>query len=342
MGTRRRRVSVKSGRTKLDKWDDLRMQVFNNPTQNEIKMAAKALKDGNLVAFPTETVYGLGADAENRKAVSGIYSVKARPTDHPLIVHISSAKQSSKWANDFPDYAIKLANEFWPGPMTLIFKRSELAKDFITGGQDTIGLRVPAHQIAQALLWEFEKYGGHGVAAPSANKFGAVSPTTTDAVVSEIGDKLSASDFVLDGGQSLIGIESTIIDCTNKDPIVLRPGAVTSEMINKLLGVKIKDTAPYSSVRVSGMMLTHYSPKAIVKLNEIAKAGDGFIALADVPTPTGAIRLAAPTDLHDFAQSMYSSFREADLMGLKTIVVMPPLGDGIAHAIRDRLNKAAG
>jgi L-threonylcarbamoyladenylate synthase len=318
------------------------MQVFNNPTQNEIKMAAKALKDGNLVAFPTETVYGLGADAENVKAVSGIYSAKGRPTDHPLIVHISSSKQSGKWAIDIPDYAIKLANEFWPGPMTLIFKRSKLAKDFITGGQDTIGLRVPAHQIAQSLLLEFEKYGGHGVAAPSANKFGAVSPTTTDAVVSEIGDELSAGDFVLDGGHSAIGIESTIIDCTNKDPIVLRPGAVTGEMINKLLGLKIQGTAPYSSVRVSGMMLTHYSPKAIVRLTESAKAGDGFIALADVPTPTGAIRLAAPNDLHDFAQSLYSSFREADLMGLKTIVVMPPLGDGIAHAIRDRLNKAAG
>jgi L-threonylcarbamoyladenylate synthase len=333
---------VKSGRSKLGKWDDLRMQVFNNPTPNEIKMAAKALKDGNLVAFPTETVYGLGADAENAKAVNGIYSVKGRPTDHPLIVHISSAKQSSKWAIDVPDYATKLANEFWPGPMTLILKRSELAKDFITGGQNSIGLRVPAHQIAQALLWEFEKYGGHGLAAPSANKFGAVSPTTSVAVLSEIGDELSAGDFVLDGGQSSIGIESTIIDCTNKDPIVLRPGVVTSEMINKLLGVEINVVAPYSSVRVSGMLPTHYSPKATVKLNENAKSGDGFIALADVPTPVGAIRLAAPINLHDFGQSLYASFREADLMGLKTIVVMPPLGDGIAHAIRDRLNKAAG
>lgn len=318
------------------------MEIISTPTLDVISRAAKELLAGHLVAFPTETVYGLGADATNSKAIRRVYSVKGRPTDHPLIVHISKIEYLDHWSIEIQDYAKKLARDFWPGPMTLILKRSKLAKDFITGGQNSIGLRVPAHPIAQALLCEFEESGGYGIAAPSANKFGAVSPTTADAVVGEIGDKLDANDFVLDGGQSSIGIESTIIDCTNKDPIVLRPGAVTSEMIYKLLGVKIKGVAPYSSVRASGMMLTHYSPKAIVKLNEDTKAGDGFIALADVLTPTGAIRLAAPLNLHGFAQSLYAAFREADLKGLKTIVVIPPPGSGMAHAIRDRLSKAAG
>ena len=177
---------MKRGRSKLDKWDDLRMQLFTNPIQSEIKMAAKALKDGPLVAFPTETVYGLGADAVNEKAVSRVYTVKGRPKDHPLIIHIFSAKQLSKWAIDIPDYATKLANKFWPGPMTLILKKSDLAKQFITGGQESIGLRIPDQQIALKLLEEFEGLGGLGIAAPSANRFGSISPTTASAVEIEL------------------------------------------------------------------------------------------------------------------------------------------------------------
>ena len=204
------------------------MEIISNPTQGEIKMAAKALKDGHLVAFPTETVYGLGADATNEKAVSRIYSVKGRPNDHPLIVHITSINLLEKWAVEIPEYALKLAREFWPGPMTLILKRSNLAKDFITGGQESIGLRVPDHLVAQALISEFEKLGGYGVAAPSANRFGAVSPTTADAVEEELGDFLQAKDLILDGGHSYIGLESSVIDCTKDNPVVLRPGAVTT------------------------------------------------------------------------------------------------------------------
>jgi L-threonylcarbamoyladenylate synthase len=179
------------------------MEIISNPTQVEIKKAAQALKDGHLVAFPTETVYGLGADATNEKAVSRIYSVKGRPTDHPLIVHISSINQLDKWAVDIPEYAIKLAKEFWPGPMTLILKRNKIAKDFITGGQDNVGVRVPSHPVAIGLLSEFEKLGGSGVVAPSANRFSAVSPTNTYAVTEEIGGKLSKSDIIIDGGNSL-------------------------------------------------------------------------------------------------------------------------------------------
>ena len=173
------------------------MEIIANMTEGVIKKAAKALKDGHLVAFPTETVYGLGADATNEKAVARIYSVKGRPADHPLIVHISSINKINEWAVDIPEYALKLARDFWPGPMTLILKRSDLAKNFITGGQDNVGVRVPSHPLAFELLNEFEKLGGLGIAAPSANRFGAVSPTSSKAVVEEIGSKLSKLDFII-------------------------------------------------------------------------------------------------------------------------------------------------
>ena len=177
------------------------MREFLNGAEFEIKKAAAALKDGNLVAFPTETVYGLGADATNHGAVSRIYSVKGRPTNHPLIVHIASTKSLQNWTTDIPKYASMLAKEFWPGPMTLILKRNDLAKDFITGGQEGIGVRVPAHPIALSLLREFEILGGKGIAAPSANRFGAVSPTTAIAVESELGIFLNQKDLIIYGGQ---------------------------------------------------------------------------------------------------------------------------------------------
>jgi L-threonylcarbamoyladenylate synthase len=318
------------------------MELITNPTQESIKMAAKGLNEGQLVAFPTETVYGLGADATNSKAVSRIYSVKGRPVDHPLIVHISSMQQIYKWAVDIPEYAEKLANEFWPGPMTLILKRSELAKDFITGGQNNVGLRVPAQSIALTLLKEFEKLGGSGIAAPSANRFGAVSPTSVDAVQEELGKYLDPKDFVLDGGPSLVGIESTIIDCTNEIPMILRPGAITTEMIQKLIEKKPIINISNTLIRVSGMLPVHYAPNAKIKISGVTNAGEGFIALSNIPTPAGAMRLAAPNNLEEFAKILYSAFRAADIHGLSTISVIPPNGDGMANAIRDRLNKASG
>jgi L-threonylcarbamoyladenylate synthase len=342
MGTRRRRVSVKECRSKLVKWDDLCMELITNPTQESIKMAAKGLKEGQLVAFPTETVYGLGADATNSKAVSRIYSVKGRPVGHPLIVHILSMQQIYKWAVDIPEYAEKLANEFWPGPMTLILKRSELAKDFITGGQNNVGLRVPAQPVALALLKEFEKLGGSGIAAPSANRFGAVSPTTAAAVQGEIGKYLDSKDFLLDGGASLVGIESTIIGCTSEIPLILRPGAITADMVKASIKIVPSVSASNSSIRVSGMLPTHYAPNAKVKISGNTKPGDGFIALSNIPTPDGAVRLAAPNDLEEYAKLLYTAFRAADFHGLTTISVIPPNGGGIALAIRDRLIKASG
>ena len=200
---------------------------------------ALALKNGALVAFPTETVYGLGADASNEKAVARIYEVKGRPQDHPLILHIASMNDITYWAEEVSDYAIALARSFWPGPMTLIFKRSDAAKDFVTGGQNTVGLRVPDHALALGLLQECKKIGVHAIAAPSANRFGHVSPTTAVAVQEEIGAYLSARDLILDGGAAQVGLESTIIDCTGDAPRILRPGAITHEMIEKATGMQV-------------------------------------------------------------------------------------------------------
>ena len=317
------------------------MEFISNCTADAISNAAKALKDGHLVAFPTETVYGLGADATNEKAVSRIYSVKGRPSDHPLIVHISSINKLADWATDIPDYAIKLAREFWPGPMTLILPRTDLAKEYITGGQNNVGLRVPAQPIALALLKKFEELGGQGVAAPSANRFGAVSPTTAEAVGEELGDYLDSTDLVLDGGQSLVGIESTIIDCTGQAPRILRPGAITEEMIEQVLEKNVENIEEKSEIKAPGLMDSHYAPKAKISLNSIARPGEGLLALSKIQTPAGAIRLASPINPEEFAKILYSVFRTADQQGLKKIIVYPPEGGGISEAIRDRLMKAA-
>jgi L-threonylcarbamoyladenylate synthase len=316
------------------------MSFLSISSTETIKSAAIALKNGHLVAFPTETVYGLGADATNPEAIAGIYAAKGRPADHPLIVHISSLQEMGQWAQDISGYAITLARDFWPGPMTLVLKRSALAKDFITGGQETIALRVPAHPIALALLKEFETIGGKGVAAPSANRFGAVSPTTAEAVEEELAPFLSESDLILNGGQSLVGVESTIIDCTGPAPMVLRLGAITPLMIEESTGLIALESNP-SGIRTSGSLDSHYSPKAEVILDVVAVAGDGLIAPDQIPTPNGVIRLAAPSTIEEYARTLYSALRSADQQGLSAVVVLQPGGDGLAAAIRDRLQRSA-
>jgi len=317
------------------------MQTISNCTPGEIQKAAQALADGKLVAFPTETVYGLGADATNQSAIAKIYSVKARPVNHPLIVHISSVNQIEKWAIDTSDYAIDLARCFWPGPITLILKRSKLASDAITGGQDAVGLRVPSNPVALNLLAEFERLGGSGVVAPSANRFGSVSPTSAKAVEAELGSFMGKEDLILDDGPCLIGIESTIVDCTKGAPIVLRPGAVTTEMIELVTGLKNTIYLDELEVRVSGNMASHYSPKAVVELGMPTQRGHGFIALADVPSPSGALRLAAPKSIEEYARVLYQALRLGDELGLEIIHAIEPKGAGLALAIRDRLTKAA-
>jgi L-threonylcarbamoyladenylate synthase len=302
--------------------------------------AAGVLMSGGLVAFPTETVYGLGADACNEMAVARIYSVKGRPADHPLIVHVPSMDALGEWAADVPPYAITLARDYWPGPMTLVVARSELAADFITGGQDTVGVRVPNHPVALGLLEAFARAGGKGVAAPSANRFGNVSPTTAQAVSDELSDYLTGSDVILDGGACDVGVESTIIDCTGDVPKILRPGAITEEMIEHSTGLDVLD-ADGVAIRVSGSLESHYSPLAKVVLDQSPVVGQGFIAMADVATAAGVIRLAAPTTHDEFARVLYSALRSADEQGLSTVVVAQPGGNGIAIAIRDRLMRAA-
>ncbi len=320
------------------------MAIISSCTASTLKDAATSLRSGNLVAFPTETVYGLGADATNKDAVAQLYQVKGRPSDHPLIVHISSMANLDKWAREIPEYAIKLARAFWPGPMTLILSRTNLAKDFITGNQDSVGIRVPSHPLASVLLTEFEGQGGFGVAAPSANRFGKVSPTTADAVVEELSDYLSPTDLILDGGPCQVGVESTIINCRQDIPEILRPGALTATMISDLVGLRVNQittSSNKSTIKAPGLLQSHYAPKAKVFLSTTPNLGDGFIALSDVSTPPGAIRLASPKDTKEYAQILYQALRLADTKQLPNVIVIPPTGDDLAIAIYDRLEKCA-
>jgi len=320
------------------------MRIISNCTATAIKDAAATLIKGDLVAFPTETVYGLGADATNKNAVGRIYEVKGRPNGHPLIVHISSMGNLDMWARNIPEYAVELARAFWPGPMTLILPRTELAKDFITGSQDNVGIRVPSHTVALALLKEFEDQGGLGVAAPSANRFGAVSPTTANAVEIELTDFLSENDQILDGGPCAIGVESTIINCIQNKPSILRPGAITKEIIENTLDITIDLNTSYSEskkIKVAGLLESHYAPKAKVFLTGSPNLGDGFIALDSFVTPAGAVSVAAPKTIEEYAQVLYQAFRLADINGLRNVFVISPTGGGIAVAINDRLSKSA-
>ncbi|MBM3721145.1 MAG: threonylcarbamoyl-AMP synthase [Actinobacteria bacterium] len=301
--------------------------------------ASRLLRAGSLIAFPTETVYGLGVDAENESAVARMFEVKGRPAKHPVIVHISDQNLVSYWAEEIPEYAIALMRKFWPGPITLILKRSGNAKDFITGGQEFVGLRIPSNPIALKLLSEFESLGGHGVAAPSANRFGSVSPTSAKDVVEEIGELLGDDDLIIDGGASEVGVESTIIDCSRELPRILRLGAVTEAMIETI--TPIDTDSNLEEIRVSGSLTRHYSPRAKVIIDREAKPGEGLIALSDIPTPDGAVRLTAPDSVNDYARSLYSALRKGDSAGLGVIVVNPPRGEGLADAIRDRILRAS-
>jgi L-threonylcarbamoyladenylate synthase len=322
-------------------------QFLSNCSASAMADAAANLLAGGLVAFPTETVYGLGADACNADAVARVYSVKGRPADHPLIVHVASMDALGDWASDVPRYAIALARDFWPGPMTLVVLRSELAADFVTGGQDTVGVRVPNHPVALGLLEAFARVGGRGVAAPSANRFGNVSPTTAKAVSDELGKYMAAGDLILDGGACAVGVESTIIDCTGDVPKILRPGAITAEMISESTGLPVGyfivdgSAAGTPQIRFSGSLDSHYAPTAKVVLDQSPKSGQGLIAIADIATPDGVVRLASPKSHDEFAQVLYSALRAADEQGLPSVFVIQPLGEGIAIAIRDRLKRAA-
>lgn len=311
-------------------------------SSDEIQKAVEKLRAGHLVAFPTETVYGLGADATNEEAIKRVYEVKGRPKNHPLILHISSINRIDVWAKEIPDYAMDLARTFWPGPLTLILKKQKIAKNYITGSQESVGIRVPNNPIALELLTRFEACGGLGIAAPSANRFGQVSPTSASDVYEELGQFLGLEDSILDGGKAQVGIESTIIDCTYDYPQVLRPGAVTRSDMDKVIGTNKIDFRIDNSTKASGMFASHYAPKARVLINKEPVMGQGLIALYQFPTPPGVVRVGSPEDVFDYARELYSALRRADSLKLKEIVVFPPDGEGLAEAITERILKAAG
>ena len=315
-------------------------EFLSTCSPDAIQKAAEQLKAGHLVAFPTETVYGLGADATNEEAVKRIYLVKGRPSNHPLIVHVSSINALEIWAEDISDYAIDLAKTFWPGPMTLILKRSQMAKDYITGSQDSVAIRVPSDPVALELLTRFESLGGLGIAAPSANRFGQVSPTSAQDVQIELGEYLSHNDVILAGGQSDVGIESTIIDCRNAVSVILRPGAITAAMINTVVMVDSLNVEKLE-LRFSGNLKKHYAPVTKVIINKTPKSGQAFIALSSIQTPDGVYRISAPGDVHEFARNVYAGMRRADALGFSELIIEVPKGQGIEVALLDRLSKAA-
>jgi len=314
--------------------------IISQCSLSVLRQSAEKLRAGDLVAFPTETVYGIGADAENKDAVARMYQVKNRPASHPVIVHIAELNDVDYWAQEIPEYAINLMRDFWPGPMTLLLKRREVAGDFLTGAQEIVGLRIPANSLALGLLNEFKAVGGKGIAAPSANRYGAVSPTTAEAVSQELSEFLSPSDQILDGGPCLVGVESTIIDCSGQNPKILRPGAISAEMIEESTGIVLEEVGE-TKIRVSGSDKQHYAPKAKVIVDGQSQRGEGLIAMSDVATPEGVIRLAEPKSVEEYARVLYSALRMSDTQNLQTVRIIPPVGPGLAVAIRDRINRAA-
>lgn len=293
----------------------------------DIDRALEVLRNGGLVAIPTETVYGLAADASNESAVRRIFAAKGRPADHPLIVHVADGSQLSSWAREVPPAAAVLADACWPGPLTLLVPKADHVLPVVTGGRDTVGVRVPAHPLTTELLVRF----GGGLAAPSANRFGRVSPTTAQHVRADLGD---AVDHVLDGGPCPVGVESTIVDCTVDPPQVLRPGGIPTEQVEALLGGRLAGASGPS--RASGMLASHYAPSAQVVLVDDSVAADHF--LHEHP---GAVVIDRTHDLLEYARHLYADLRAADECGAAVVVAVMPPAAGLGHAIRDRLTKAA-
>jgi L-threonylcarbamoyladenylate synthase len=294
----------------------------------DVHAAVAALRAGKLVAFPTETVYGLGADASNDAAIARVFAVKGRPTDHPLIVHLATIAQLAEWSSPLPPSALKLAEVFSPGPITFLVPKAEHVSLAVTGGRQTVGLRIPAHPLTQALLSTF----GGGVAGPSANRFGRVSPTTAADVLLDLGNDV---DVILDGGPCEVGIESTIVDCTTSPVTVLRRGAITMEMIEVVLDEVPSEPAGPS--RAPGMMTSHYAPTCAVRLVD-----DGNEAEALRVTLPGRNAILDPgPDLAAYAHGLYGWLREADRRNLDTLIVVRPPNRGLGAAINERLAKAA-
>ena len=316
-------------------------------SENDFARAAALLRAGELVAFPTETVYGLGADAANPAAVAKIFAAKGRPADHPLIVHLPGGGHLDRWARDIPTAAFEVAEAFWPGPLTLILKRQPTVPDAVTGGQDTVGLRVPGHPLALELLREFDG----GIAAPSANRFGRISPTTAAHVREDLGDAVA---MVLDGGPCRVGIESTILDISGARPTILRPGMVGAEALAAVLGEMPALAGGAAAPRVSGSLEAHYAPRtplvlvppdAVIFAMRQAMAKDERIAvLSPLPCPLSDARIEwrlASSEPEPFAHDLYAALRELDALGCVRIVVQKPPATEGWRAVLDRLGRAA-
>ena len=306
--------------------------------RSEVRRAAQILRAGGLIAFPTETVYGLGADAASEKAVARLYAVKGRPADHPVIIHFASPDQAFAWAREIPPAARALGQRFWPGPLTLILKRSALAKDFVTGGQDSVGLRVPSHPVAQELLKAFSG----AIAAPSANRFGRVSPTTAAHVREDLGTDV---ELVLEGGSSDVGIESTIVDLSGTTPVLLRPGQVSKQELESLIGT-IGDKAA-SSPRHSGGLERHYAPRTPARMvpahaldKEISKGKSVAVLAFSRPDERVDFWLRMPREPQAYAQRLYAALRELDSANCEQILVEAPPDTAEWAAVRDRLKRA--
>lgn len=314
------------------------MCVVQDVTAN-VTNAMTALRNGGVCVVPTETVYGLAADARNAAAVRRIFEIKGRPADHPLIVHLAHASDVDAWARDVPHYARLLTTAYWPGPLTVILNRQPHVLDIVTGGQDTVGLRVPANELTRRVISAI----GSGLAAPSANRFGKVSPTTVQHVLDDLGPLLTDRDAVLDGGPCAIGVESTIVDCTGAQPRLLRSGAVTVDMIEQTTGLEV--LAADGRIRASGTLASHYAPNARVLIAEPGDLPDvpgaGVIALATVPTPAGTHRLLAAANDSEYARNLYAALRQADAQQLSTVIAVLPDSAGLGAAVRDRLQRAA-
>ena len=308
----------------------------------EIRRAAQILRAGGLVAFPTETVYGLGAVASNAAAVAKLYAAKRRPAEHPVIVHFDDAQRAFEWAREIPEAARLVAQRFWPGPLTVVLKRSTLAQDFVTGGQDSIGLRVPSHRVAHAVLREF----GAGVAAPSANMFSRPSATSATHVRQDLA---AHAEIVLDGGASEIGIESTILDFSDGRPVLLRPGHISASDLETLLGQKVEAKSA-SSPRHSGGLARHYAPKTPARLiathaldAEIAKHRERVAVLAFArPDERVDFWIRMPRDPAAYAKRLYAALRELDSAGCETILIEQPPQGSEWEAVLDRLQRATG
>jgi L-threonylcarbamoyladenylate synthase len=314
--------------------------------RQDIERAVRILRDGGLVAFPTETVYGLGADACHPSALQKIFQAKQRPMDHPLIVHLAAVSQLEEWAREIPAEAYRLAAAFWPGPLTMIFKKKAGVSDWVTGNQDTIGLRIPKHPVAQALLKAF----GGGIAAPSANRFGRISPTTATAVREELGDSVAC---ILEGGQCEVGVESTILDLTGSQPVVLRPGHITAKQIEAVLHEPVfltKKNAP----RVSGSLESHYAPETLTSLIQADALADLLKNLPSSACPLailsydvqpiereGVTWVSMSHDPQQYTHDIYLKLRELDKENFQQIwIEAVPLGDEW-DAVRDRLWRAS-